>query len=100
MSGRRPSECVAPLVEFKAYDLKRGRKNAPGLAKAGYALRFDYDAFLVALVKKLPLAERYFDVKGKWWWLTAERAEFVAYVARTCGYAVTGIEAVEAQAAP
>jgi hypothetical protein len=76
-------ESVAELVEFKLYKLKYGD---------GYAVRFDYDPFLVALVKKVPSADRKFFPDGKWWWITAEHAPLVAKVARLVGYAVTGIE--------
>jgi hypothetical protein len=44
MSERR-NEPVAEVVEFRAY-------------RSGYAVRFDFDPFLVALCKKLPADDR------------------------------------------
>jgi hypothetical protein len=70
---------VAPLVEFEAHG-------------TGYAVRFAYDPFLVALIKKMPATERTFIPDSKLWALTGHSARFVAMVARRCGYTVTGIE--------
>jgi hypothetical protein len=76
---------VAPLVEFK----RVGK---------GYAVYFEYDPFLVALVKKMPANERTFNPDPKFWAVTDRSARFVAMVARRCGYTVTGIEDNERQA--
>ena len=73
----------AELVEFKPYKTKFAD---------GYAVRFDYDPFLVALVKKVPSADRKYYPDGQWWWIKAEHAALVAKVARLVGYPVTGYE--------
>lgn len=70
---------VAPLVEFEAHG-------------TGYAVRFEYDPFLVALIKKMPATERTFNADPKFWAVTGHSARFVAMVARRRGYVVTGIE--------
>lgn len=77
-TDRKPDP-VAELVEFKPY-------------RKGYAVRFDFDPFLVALIKKLPATDRSYVAEGRYWVLTTPRAEFVAMVAKTCGYHVEGIE--------
>jgi hypothetical protein len=80
----RAPDPVATEVEFKPYKLRGGTD--------GYAVRFDYDPFLVALVKKAPSGDRKYMTEGKWWWwLATEHAALVAKVARLLGYVVTGI---------
>jgi hypothetical protein len=82
MTERRNDPAPLPKVEFA----RRG---------GGYALRFDYDEFLVALIKKLPKNERQWFPEKRYWMTTISGAEFLAYVASRLGYTVTGIEVVE-----
>lgn len=76
---RRDRDPVAEVIEFKPY-------------KDGYAVRFDYDPFLVALLKKLPQEDRRYVKDWKGWIVATPRARFLATVARVLGYTVRGIE--------
>jgi hypothetical protein len=77
-TDRKPDP-VAELIEFKPY-------------RDGYAVRFDYDPFLVAFVKKLPPPQRKFVADRKYWMLSAHAGRFLASVAGALGYTVTGID--------
>jgi hypothetical protein len=85
--NERRNEGGAERVEFA----RRG---------GGYALRFDYDEFLVALIKKLPKNERQWFPEKRYWMTTIPGAEFLAYVASRLGYTVTGIDEVVESVVP
>jgi hypothetical protein len=78
-SAQRKPDPVAEVVEFKPY-------------QGGYAVRFDYDPFLVSLLKKLPRQERQYVSDRKYWQVSEARVRWLADVVSVLGYAVVGVE--------
>ena len=72
---------VAEVIEFKCY-------------RDGYAVRFDYDPFLVGFLKKLPAPDRRYVKDWKCWMVATPRARFLAATAGVLGYTVVGIEEI------
>jgi hypothetical protein len=80
-TAKRPNDKdpTAESIEFKPY-------------RDGYAVKFDYDPFLVAFLKKLPRQNRAYVKEHRYWQVDTDQTKFLAATARKLGYVVTGMD--------
>lgn len=71
------ADSTADYIAFTTYN--RGDRE-------GHLLAFEYDPFLVALVKKVPHADRAYYHDTKAWWIAAEHLPLIRAVAQLTGY--------------